>query len=294
MRTALVHSMLIDVVPRLYQEAIFSQATQGNTLVVLPTGLGKTMIALLMTAQRLGMYPDSKVLILAPTKPLVQQHEQTFRKHVKCEPDEIAVFTGDISPEKRRAMWARAKVILSTPQAVENDILTRRILLDEVSLLVIDEAHRATGDYSYVFVAKQYMTYSKLSRILALTASPGSQQETIDEVIKNLFIEKIELRTPDDADVKEYLQDIDIEYITTPLPPGIMKVRKALETAYKAKLEEIKRYGYGENADSKVGLLALQGQLHGLIASGEKDYNILKSISVAAEALETQPRARTR
>ena len=219
MRAVLTHSMLIDVQPRLYQEAIFAKATEGNTLVVLPTGLGKTLIALLMTAQRLNLYPNSKVLILAPTKPLVQQHEATFRKHTRCEPDEIVVFTGDINPEKRKVLWERAKVVLSTPQALENDILTRRILLDEVSLLVVDEAHRATGDYSYVFVAKQYMTYSKLQRILALTASPGSQQETIDAVIKNLFIENIELRTPSDADVKEYLQDINICLLyTSPSP----------------------------------------------------------------------------
>jgi Fanconi anemia group M protein len=286
MQTALVHDMLIDVKPRLYQEAIFASAAQANTLVVLPTGLGKTLIALLMAAQRLALYPNSKVLMLAPTKPLVQQHEQTFLKHVRSEPGEIAVFTGEITPAKRKALWDDARIILSTPQSIENDVLTRRITLDDVSLLVIDEAHRATGEYAYVFVAKQYMTYSKMPRILALTASPGSKQEVIDDVIKNLFIEHIELRTPSDADVKEYLQEVDIEYRTSPLPPGILKAKQALETVYKAKLVELKRHGYGENIASKSSLLALQGQLHGLIASGEKDYSVLKSISVAAEALK--------
>ena len=223
--------LLRDIEPRLYQEAIFAKASQANTLVVLPTGLGKTLIALLMAAQRLALYPHSKILILAPTKPLVQQHEQTFRKHIEGIPDDIVVFTGDVSPEKRRVAWENARIVLSTPQAIENDILTRRILLDDVSLLVIDEAHRATGDYAYVFVAQQYMTYSKSSRILALTASPGSDEVTIDAVIKNLHIEQIELRTPEDGDVKQYLQDIDIEYITTPLPPAIFNASAPIEIA---------------------------------------------------------------
>lgn len=277
--------LLRDMKPRLYQEAIFAKASQVNTLVVLPTGLGKTLIALLMAAQRLALYPDSKILILAPTKPLVQQHEQTFRKHLDVESEEIAVFTGDISPEKRRAAWTSARIVLSTPQALENDLLTRRILLDDVSLLVVDEAHRATGDYAYVFVAQQYATYSKLQRVLALTASPGSDETTIDEVIKNLHIEHIEVRTPDDHDVKEFLQDINIEYVTTPLPLAIKNIKKALETAHKGKTDQLRLLGFTD-VDSKVRLLSLQSQLHGQIASGEKDFGTLKAISVAAEALK--------
>ncbi len=282
---AMTKPLLRDIEPRLYQEAIFAKAAQANTLVVLPTGLGKTLIALLMAAQRLSLYPKSRVIILAPTKPLVQQHEQTFRRHLDCLPDDIAVFTGDVSPEKRAAAWANARVVLSTPQALENDILTRRIVLDDVSLLVIDEAHRASGDYAYVFVAQQYATYSKLQRILALTASPGSDEVAIDTIIKNLHIEQIEVRTPTDNDVKEFLQDVNIEYITTPLPPTIQVIRKAIEKTYNSKLDQMRLLGFTD-VDSKVRLLSLQSQLHGQIASGEKDFGTLKAISVAAEALK--------
>jgi Fanconi anemia group M protein len=285
LQTMMVKPLLRDVTPRLYQEAIFAKASQANTLVVLPTGLGKTLVALLLTAQRLTLYPASKVLLLAPTKPLVQQHEQTFRKHLDLPSDAITAFTGEITPEKRRTAWNTARVILSTPQALENDLLTRRVLLDDVSLLIIDEAHRATGDYAYVFVAQQYVTYSKLQRVLALTASPGSDEPSIDEIIRNLHIEQIEVRTPDDADVKEYVHETDIEYITTPLPPAIKNVKKALEKTHNEKLHQLRLLGFTD-VDSKVQLLALQSQLHGQIASGEKDFGTLKAISVAAEALK--------
>jgi ERCC4-related helicase len=277
--------MLADIKPRLYQEAIFAQAAQVNTLVVLPTGLGKTLIAIMLAAQRRMLYPQSKVLILAPTKPLVQQHEQTFKRHMNVAVNNFATFTGETGPEKRKALWKEANIIFSTPQALENDLLTRSITLDDVSLLVVDEAHRASGDYAYVFVAKQYMTYSKTPRILALTASPGSQKEAIDEVIKNLFIEHVEVRNPDDPDVKEYLQEVNIEYVTTPLPPGFIKVKNTINAAFNARLAFLKQLGYA-NADSKGALLALQSQLHGQMSSGEKDFNIYKAISVAAEALK--------
>lgn len=277
--------MLLEVQPRLYQEAIFAKATQGNTLVVLPTGLGKTLIAIMLAAHRRTLYPGSKVLVLAPTKPLVQQHELTFRKHLDASKNRFALFTGEISPEKRRVLWEESNVIFSTPQALENDLLTRSITLEDVSLLVVDEAHRATGDYAYVFLAKQYMTYSKHPRILALTASPGSQKETIDSVLQCLFIEHIEVRTPDDADVRPYVQDVEIEYVVTPLPAGFQKVKRVIEQAYKDKLSQLRSIGY-VNVDSKSGLLALQGQLHGQLASGEKDASLYRAISLGAEALK--------
>ena len=62
--------MLRDFTPRLYQETIFATTVKKNTLVVLPTGLGKTAIALMLTTQRLKQYPQSKIIFLAPTKPL--------------------------------------------------------------------------------------------------------------------------------------------------------------------------------------------------------------------------------
>ena len=58
---------------RRYQEEIISSAVNKNTLVVLPTGLGKTVIALGVSAYTLSKV-GGKVLILAPTKPLAEQH----------------------------------------------------------------------------------------------------------------------------------------------------------------------------------------------------------------------------
>ncbi|MFW5866098.1 MAG: DEAD/DEAH box helicase, partial [Nanoarchaeota archaeon] len=130
--------MLTGLTPRTYQTNIFREASSRNSLVVLPTGLGKTAIAMMLAARRLLLYPDSKILILAPTKPLVEQHARTFRDALALSENDFAMFTGSISPSKRHEAWSTSKAIFSTPQALENDVLGAKISLSDVSLLVID------------------------------------------------------------------------------------------------------------------------------------------------------------
>src|SRR3989338_7298022 len=137
--------MIKDFRPRIYQETILSTATEKNTLVVLPTGLGKTFIFLMLAAYRLGKYPLSKILFLGPTRPLIDQYYELFLRHFEIDKEKMAVFTGMISPEKREQLWKNSTIIFSTPQGMENDIISDKIKLAEVSLLGIDEAHRAVG-----------------------------------------------------------------------------------------------------------------------------------------------------
>jgi Fanconi anemia group M protein len=67
------HPMMRErtVEARGYQLEIATRALEANTLVVLPTALGKTVIAELVTAEVLNRYPGCRVMVLAPTKPLV-------------------------------------------------------------------------------------------------------------------------------------------------------------------------------------------------------------------------------
>lgn len=280
-----------DLQPRRYQEAIFAKATAANTLVVLPTGLGKTLIAVLMTVQRLQQYPGSKVLVLAPTKPLVQQHERTFRECLDLPPEALATFTGAIPPAKRVQQWAQSSVIFSTPQGLENDVLGGKISLADVSLLAFDEAHRAVGDYSYVFLAKQYEKQARNMRILALTASPGTDEESITEVCTNLFIEEIEVRSSEDPDVSPYVQELDISWAKVDLPPEFIEIRKHLAECIGQRLASLKELGLLKVPPQSVGkrtLLAMQGELQGMIARGERDMETMRAVSVTAEALKIQ------
>ena len=132
--------MIKGFTPRLYQETILATAARHNTLVVLPTGLGKTNIFLMVAAQRLKQFPDSKILLIGPTKPLIDQYFGVFEKHFEIPVSKMAVMTGLVKPSVRMQLWNDSQIVFSTPQGLENDILGSKIRLDDVSLIGFDEA----------------------------------------------------------------------------------------------------------------------------------------------------------
>ena len=284
--------MIKNFNPRLYQQTIFNSCTGKNTLVVLPTGMGKTNIFLMLAAHRIKLYPQSKVLFIGPTRPLIEQYLTVFKKHFEISEEQMAVFTGYVKPEKRALLWKSSRIIFSTPQGLENDVISGRISLEDVSLLGVDEAHRATGDYAYVWLSKQYIKRAKYARILGLTASPGSEMVKIEEVCKNLSIEQIEVRTDKDPDVKQYMQEIKIDWVEVKLPPVFTDVQKHLGLFVKERLDKLKdwgllhRKGYQMKYVSKIDLLRLQGELRGRAVSGEKDFVMWKGISLIAEVMK--------
>lgn len=160
--------------------------------------------------------------------------------------------------------------------------------MEEISLLVFDEAHRAVGDYDYVFLAKQYHKKGKFPRIIGLTASPGSDLETITEVSKNLFIEEIELRTETDPDVKPYVQELDIDYVLVNLPENFKEIKKFLDDCLKSKLERIKELGFIASVGyaTKKDILTVQKDLQRKVMSGEKDFSLWAALSLVSEAIK--------
>jgi len=205
---------------RMYQSNISQSAFNRNTLVILPTALGKTIISLLVCANTLYNYKDKRVLIMAPTRPLVIQHMNSFFSVLKMLEDQIAAVTGKIVPYARRAIWNKPEIrlVFATPEVVKNDIEENRLSLNGFTLLVFDEAHRAVKDYAYTFIAKEYVKQSIYPLILALTASPGSDKQRMKEVCDNLFIEHVEYRSEEDPDVRQYINPIEVEWKYLDLP----------------------------------------------------------------------------
>ncbi|MFX1567316.1 MAG: DEAD/DEAH box helicase [Promethearchaeota archaeon] len=214
---------------REYQENIFISCLNKNCLVVIPTGLGKTIIALMLTVQRLTEIEDSKVIFLAPTKPLVEQHFKSFLQLTNLPEESLISLTGSTPPDKRKNLWEDIKVAFMTPQVLQNDLISGLYSVKDVSLIIFDECHRAVGDYAYCFLAKKYIDTSMNSQILGLTASPGSTEGKINEIKQNLFINHIEIRTEKDLDVKPYIHKVDNEWIKIKLPAEFLEVKKTLE-----------------------------------------------------------------
>ena len=102
---------LQDITPREYQQKIFETCISKNCLVVLPTGIGKTLIALMATIQRMQDYPGERVVFLAPTKPLAEQHLNTFKKYLPELFADMQLFTGAVNAEKRKKIWQTADII---------------------------------------------------------------------------------------------------------------------------------------------------------------------------------------
>ena len=196
--------------PREYQKNILETCKKKNTLVCLPTGTGKTKAAILLAVDRLNKHAFSKVVICSPTKPLASQICKEFKECTNINPEEINLLTGQVNPELRAKIWNDSQIIVATPQTIESDLEKKRISLENVSLLCIDECHRSKENFANTTVAKIYNETAKNARILGLTASPGSSREIIDLVCQNLFIESVEVRTQEDEDIKEYIQEKDM------------------------------------------------------------------------------------
>jgi Fanconi anemia group M protein len=281
---------------RVYQEAILGTAISRNTLCVIPTGLGKTSIAILLAAHRMEKYPQSRIMILAPTKPLVNQHFTTFSEFLSLAEGEMQVLTGEIPAHKRKELYVTKRVIFATPQTVENDLEEHIFSLRDFSLLVIDEAHHAIGNYAYPYIVKRYLREGENQRILGLTASPGGTHEKISEIYKNLGMETVEIKTEQDSDVSPWVKEKEMEWVSVELPDSFIKIKQLLEEAYESKVSTLRKMRFiGRRHPSKKDLLGLQISLHKGIGEGYKKSFLAASyvaqaikIEHALELLETQ------
>ncbi len=268
-----------------YQINIADVAKEVSTLVVIPTGMGKTIIAFLVMADVKYKNPDGKILFLAPTKPLVDQHARDIEDLLEL--DKPEVFTGDVKPDTREELWKETDIIVSTPQVIRNDLMAHRISLDDVSMIVFDEAHRAVGGYSYVYIAEQYKKRDGL--VLGLTASPGSETEHITSVCETLEIDNVEIRTKYDPDVVNYVQTMDIKWIDVKLPKEHRRIVDRLKDILKKDIKNLRRYGFLKNENpkriSRKKIIEASNQIQGRLHSGG-DPKLYNAASIVASALK--------
>jgi ERCC4-related helicase len=239
---------------REYQSAIAATAIRQNTLVVLPTGLGKTAIALRVMAEMLLQHPTQSLLVLAPTRPLVVQHARSVSEFLLAPPP--VVLTGTTAPDERTDSWIPQKIVVATPQVVVHDLAAGRLSLDSLSLIVFDEAHRAVKDYPYVAIGQA--VGSRPIRILAMTASPGSRIERVREVWHHLHIEKFEFRADTDPDVLRYSHAVQVDTVLVPVPVEVRHLAMRLQTVVARHLQTLQRLGHlGASAASRTDLLRI-------------------------------------
>src|SRR3989338_4837967 len=277
---------LLNIQPREYQQKIFETTKDNNTLVVLPTGLGKTLIALLLSINRLKSFPLNKVLFLAPTKPLVEQHFEYFKKNLPELFTDLQLFTGEVPADKRKKIWQTAEVIFSTPQCIANDLEHYLYDLKELSLLIIDEAHRCLKNYDYTKVVAKYKQHAQKEqiRILGLTASPGTSPEIIHQICEHLSIEEIELRSRVSEDVEPYIQKLEFQKIEVPFPQEFIELRVLLKRIFDSCVNKLRSSNFLHEPANKITLLKLQNRLAMQVAG--RNFAAMHGMSLTATAIK--------
>ena len=265
---------------RSYQTNMVQGCIRSNSLLILPTGLGKTIIALRVAAE---FVDKGKVLILAPTKPLLEQHHNTFSELMVGH--DVCVISGNVAPEKRVEMFDHNDVIIATPQTVGNDLAEGRYSLDKVSLIIFDEAHRSVGNYATVTVAE---FCNKGIRCIGMTASPGASINKIKEVCINLHINRVDVRSEDDRDVAPYVHDTYIIKLMVNLPDDLVAIDHLLRMQLSQYVKELTSLKLMNPArpPTRGHFLDIQRMLQMRLNSGEKTASVFKGLSLTAKGIK--------
>ncbi|HEU5323791.1 MAG TPA: DEAD/DEAH box helicase, partial [Methylomirabilota bacterium] len=121
-----------------------------HVVVVTPTASGKTLCYNLPVLQALVHQPDARVLYCFPTKALAQDQLAELEALAAHLP-ELRMFTydGDTPQDARRAVRARANLVLTNPDMLHSGILPHHtkwaVLFQNLRYVVIDELHAYRG-----------------------------------------------------------------------------------------------------------------------------------------------------
>jgi|TARA_B100001741_G_C16548219_1_gene597974 ERCC4-related helicase len=232
-----------DIEARAYQLKALNNILHSSTLLVLPTGMGKTPIELMAVADKIYQSPHKKVIFLAPTNPLLSQHYKDAKKFLNIPEESIIMINGGINWKKRQEMAQNAKLILATPQVIRNDVNRGSLSLVNCSLLVIDEAHHASGKHAMAQVADLYLKQSNQGLILGATASPGSTDKAIINLINRIGSSNIFSMEKNNPLVKPYVSQLESIIITMDLPKKLEDLSIPLKKWLEEMVEQLRRVG---------------------------------------------------
>ncbi|KAF9305061.1 hypothetical protein BGZ74_011557 [Mortierella antarctica] len=233
----------INYPKRDYQFNIIRHALFTNTLVSLPTGLGKTFIAAVVMLNYFRWFPKSKIIFMAPTKPLVNQQIEACFNICGIPQDVTAEMTGTTQAEARRAQWREKRLFFCTPHIVKNDISSGICPAEDIVCLVIDEAHKASGNYAFATVIRALHPLNTSVRVLALSATPGSELNKVQQLVQTLKVARIEARTEDSFDLNKYMFRREVKEVTVPCGPEIAQIGQRFLKLIQPFVEKLKQTG---------------------------------------------------
>lgn len=234
---------------RTYQATLAADAISENCIVVLPTGLGKTTVALRVIAEYMTR-GEGAALFLAPTRVLVGQHHDTLTSAMTIE--DISLITGEDPPAKRKKLWM-ASIICATPEITRNDFERGVVHPNQFNLVIFDEAHRAVGDYAYTAIARRFV--GRDVRIMGMTATLPSEVEKATEILTRLHIARVSERSESSKDVAPYIQNTATEWVMVDLPPEMEKMQKDLKRTLSDRYDILRRHGFHNLTNQSLSAL---------------------------------------
>ena len=273
MSATIRHDLLVEgaIEARAYQLSALDHCLSASTLLVLPTGMGKTPIEVMALAERLK-HPGGRGIMLAPTNALVNQHLNDIKTILDLtEEQEVVALTGSTQPKKRREIWENATIIIATPQVVRNDVQNGLTHLSDVALLIVDEAHRATGNHAMAQVGDLFAEQNPDGLVLAATASPGHIEAEINEVCDRLRIKNIHVRPPGDALLAPYATGMEVNDVVVEVPDELRLLAKPLQLWLSRIVERLRRLGFytRQGHVTAGGLQEAQKRISASISKGE-------------------------
>jgi Fanconi anemia group M protein len=222
---------------REYQTNLANDVKNQNCLIVLPTGLGKTTIALQVIVDYM-QNGTGGVLFLAPTRVLVNQHYEFLKENLLIA--DIGIVTGEDLLSKRKKKWMNS-VVCATPEITKNDFARNIVSPNQFALVVFDEAHRTIGDYAYSIIAKYFQNTD--TRILAMTATLPSEKEKAKEIVTRLRIKNLIERSDESPDVKSYIQKTETEWVRVDLTKEMKAIQMCIKLALEERYKELRKNG---------------------------------------------------
>ena len=208
---------------RAYQHVIAKHAIHQNTLVCLPTGFGKTLIAATVMHNFLRYFPTGRAVFLAPSRPLVvQQMDACCQLVGRCAKADALLLTGETPSCLRAGLWRQSagRFLFCTPQTLENDLRNDIAAARSIVCVVVDEAHHASSTgYAYSQVIGLLESRGARFRILGLSATAGCNLSQVQRVVRALRIAHVECRLESDCELQahSYAREVRVERVDVAL-----------------------------------------------------------------------------
>ncbi len=278
----MIHPLLQNgVEARGYQIRALKNALTSSCLMVMPTGFGKTAVQWMLMAETLRL-SDKKIILIAPTTGLVEQQQRMAREMVNIDPETIVRYTGETPPNKRRSLWEKGKILMATSQVIRNDAINGVITLEDVALLIFDEAHHATGNHPYAQVGDLFLNANPEGYTLGATASPGTTKASILEVAKRLGIDRLDISKRDEAMLKPYAVELQNDIVPVELPETLKSLIYPLQEYQATEVETLQRMGFMapvKNLTSKIITDAQQSVSRAISRRDARGYNAARKVS---------------